>query len=400
MKPDDMGTERPFLSIWQQALAGNQNAQTAWRAERGSQWKWGPDGLKVVQARQEWSVIGCQRFDQNFFDGLTNFVIEVTVDGEAGAAGLSFGDFKDFLGPPLISGKSQRLRLEVNTSTGLWAFYINGKLQRRHWWNGSVATTQDITSGLLSMKTRHARHVVFRDFMIRTYAAECRLSIIITCNRFLQRLRVSLHNWCHQEIPPGTFELLIVNPNSPDGTHDYLTAVAQSYSHIRLHEIQMNSKSSKNKGRMINEAARASQGEWVWLTDADCIFPINSASLVLNHVNQRQNRIYFGQRYHLSTPQTYDLITGRCDSVKDFDQVKQQAPPRAPEIEPWGYTQIVHHSTLKKIPYREGINHFAHSDDIFVKDCQRQQIRLEQIDGLFCLHLAHPFAWNGTTLFL
>jgi hypothetical protein len=37
---------------------------------------------------------------------------------------------------------------------------------------------------------------------------------------------------------------------------------------------------------------------------------------------------------------------------------------------------------------------------MFVEECKRRQIVPEQVEGQFCLHLEHPFAWYGTSVFL
>ena len=89
----------------------------------------------------------------------------------------------------------------------------------------------------------------------------CRLSVIMTCFRFLQRLKLALRNWCHQDqdLPFGAFEVLIVNPESPDGTHEHLATVARSFPHIRVHEIAVGADLSTNKGAMINRAFEASR---------------------------------------------------------------------------------------------------------------------------------------------
>jgi hypothetical protein len=73
---------------------------------------------------------------------------------------------------------------------------------------------------------------------------------------------------------------------------------------------------------------------------------------------------------------------------------------RPPDSAPWGYTQIVHRAILQRVSYREYINHFAHSDSLFIEDCKRQGVIPEQLAGLFCLHLDHSFAWYGTKTFL
>lgn len=55
---------------------------------------------------------------------------------------------------------------------------------------------------------------------------------------------------------------------------------------------------------------------------------------------------------------------------------------------------------MERLPYCEDLFHFASSDNIFIYSCQQRGIPVEQIPGLFCLHLEHPFAWYGTNRFM
>src|SRR5262249_12304622 len=160
---------------------------------------------------------------------------------------------------PLVSGLDAcRLHLEVDAAAGRWAFRVDGRLMESCWWNTDVRSVIDLLDGTLTLKAKRAVNVSFRNLRIETFDASCRLSVIMTCTRFLQRLRVSLRNWCHQDLPTGTYEVLVVNPQSPDGTHEHLAAVARSYLHVRVREIAVGSELACNKGAMINRAVAAS----------------------------------------------------------------------------------------------------------------------------------------------
>lgn len=232
-----------------------------------------------------------------------------------------------------------------------------------------------------------------------TVENSCRLSVIMTCFRFLQRLKLALRNWCNQDLPFGAFEVLIVNPQSPDGTHEHLAAVARSFPHLRLYEIAVGEDLSTNKGAMINRAFEASCGEWIWLTDADCLFPTGCAATVLQQVEGHEQHLFFGQRRRLTAAQTDAVLAGRVDGLHDFDGLAAAANLRV-ENGPWGFTQIVHRRVFERIRYSEEVNHFARTDEIFVNDCRRHKISPKQLQGLFCLHIEHPFAWYGTKYFL
>jgi hypothetical protein len=151
---------------------------------------------------------------------------------------------------------------------------------------------------------------------------------------------------------------------------------------------------------MINRALAETRGQWVWLTDADCLFSRNCLASVLKQIDGMNDHLFYGQRRYLTAAQTDALLAGRVDGLRQFHELARAATQRAFENAPWGYTQIVHRSTFEKVRYREGINHFAHSDNLFVEDCKRQSIMPRQIEGLFCLHLDHPFSWYGTNTFL
>jgi len=384
---------------WRRCATQDPVVLKRWHAE-GGEWIWQPSGVGLCRADREWVSYAWEACGAAMLAASQNFSIEITVSGKANAAGISFGPYKDFLTPVAPDSGKRRLQLEVDNGAGTWAFRVDGRLMPRSWWDSSVRGTEDIMNGVLTLKARRAEQALFEDFRVHAFTSSCRVSVIMTCHRFQQRLRVSLRNWCQQNLPSGAFEVLVVNPGSPDGTHEMMAAVARSFSNVRLRELAVPHDISKNKGKMINHAIRQSRGEWIWLTDADCLFPPNAVEHVLQVVGNRTPKMYYGQRRYLSTEQTDALLSGRLDSIDDFAELSTLADQRHPENAPWGYTQIAHRSVWNRIPYTEQVNHFAHSDEVLIRECHRQRIKLEQIAGLYCLHLDHPFSWYGTDAYL
>jgi len=387
-----------LTAMFEQALAADTTAQGSWQVTEGGPWLWQHDGVRISNGG-EWSALKWKGWGDLKSPALRKFVIEATVSGKAEAAGLSFGPYKDFLARLDTSNSPRHLQLEIDADVGCWAFRVDGQLMNRSWWDAKVRSVEDLLNGTLTLKAKNAETVLFQNLSLNPLLAVCRLSVIMTCFRFVQRLRLALRNWCHQDLPSSAFEVLIVNPESPDGTHELLAAVARGFPHIRVREIAVGADLHTNKGAMINRAFEASRGEWIWLTDADCLFATGSAARVLQQVRGQEQHLFYGQRRRLFPAQTDALLAGRADGLHDFAQLANE-PNLRRENGPWGFTQIVHRPVFEQIRYSEGVNHYARTDDVFVDDCRKHQISPKQVEGLFCLHIEHPFAWYGTKYFL
>ena len=371
-----------------------------WEVVDGGEWSWDADGVRVKGTGTEWIALRWLPWHGDEARTLEHFAITVSVSGDAGAAGLSFGGFKDFLVPLQNDDATHRLELEIDVPAGCWAFRVDDRLMQRAWWDAAVHSIDDLLEGELRLKVRHAKEVQFHDLRLHKQERTCQLSVIITCYRFVQRLRLSLHNWCHQTLPADAYEVLVVNPESPDGTHEHLAAVTRSYPHLRVREITVDAALAMNKGAMINRAIEMSRGRWIWLTDADCMFGADVGASVLSRLNGQTNSLFFGERRFLSAEQTDALLSGRVDPLREFDALASAVEPGRREEFQWGYTQIVHRSTLERLRYTEEFNHFAHSDGVFAEACKRAGVKPRKIPGLFCLHLDHPFSWYGSDMFL
>lgn len=394
-----MDTPKESLNaIFERAIAAGSEVRNSWQVTEGAPWVWQHDGVRINNGG-EWSALKWQGWSDFKSPALRKFVIEATLSGKAEAAGLSFGPYKDFLARLDTTNSSRHLQLQIDADVGCWGFWVDGQLMNRTWWDAKVNSVEDLLNGTLTLKAKKAETVLFQNLTLHPLLTSCRLSVIMTCFRFLQRLKLALRNWCHQDLPFGAYEVLIVNPESPDGTHEHLAAVARGFPHIRVHEIAAGENLSTNKGAMINRAFEASRGEWIWLTDADCLFSPGCAATVLQQVQGQEQHLFYGQRRRLSAAQTDALLAGRADGLHDFADLAAAANGRV-ENGPWGFTQIVHRRVFEQIRYSEGVNHFARTDEIFVDDCRRHRISPKQLDGVFCLHIEHPFAWYGTKYFL
>jgi hypothetical protein len=391
-------TDNWLLGHWRGLLAGEEAERSRWRAH-GGKWTFRDDGVHARAGGDEWVSLESDFLPSRVGSG-PNVVVEVEVSGEAEAAGISFGPYRDLLAP--VTGAQPRtVRLELDAEWGSWSLKVDGRHEPRAWWNDGITSAEDLLGGHLTLKARHADDVLFRDLSVRALERQSRLSVVLTCNRFLQRLRLALRAWCEQDVPVGSLEIIVVNPESPDGTREHVATVARAWQHVRVREVLVPGTLSTNKGAMINRGLDVCEGEWVWLADADCLFPPATAREALRQAELAPRHLYFLRRRHLSAGMTDALLAGRLDPVRDFDRLATAAPVApAEDRAPWGYTQLTPRAALDFVRYREDVNTFAHTDEHFAEDCRRRGYAPRELTGLLCLHLAHPFSWEGTAGFL
>ncbi len=325
-----------------------------------------------------------------------SFLVQARICGTAEAAGISFGPYKDFLTPIDAADGNKLLQLDVDTATGRWGFRVDGLSTARTWWDSAIASVDDIVNGVLTLKAKQAQEVRFDAVTVTRLESSCRLTVVLTCYRFAQRLRLALASWCRQHLPSGGLEVIVVNPGSPDSTHQIVAAMAEAYPDVRVRELEVDAGMARNKGWMINRGLEAAQGEWVWLTDADCVFPPDAAARLFDQCPETSSLVY-GERRHLTASVTDALLAGHLDPANDFEHIAS-THHGTPDIYPWGFTQIVHRSLVERIRYREDLDHFADSDGSFLNACRTAGMRETRLEGVMCLHLAHPFAWYGTNL--
>jgi hypothetical protein len=354
--------------------------------------------MRVGRGNREWSEAAWRPLDAAEIEGADHLIVEAPVWGKAGAAGLSFGAFKDFLAVP-DNGPSRLLQLEIDRGDS-WRFRIEGVLQQPQWWNGAAGGAEDLWGAPLLLKTRWADTAYFGEVALYPLASAPRLTIILTSYRYAQRLRASLANWCRQDAAPGSYEILVVNPGSNDPTHDVIAAAAASFPTVRLAEIAADPAYWRNKGVLINLAAKAARGDYILLTDADCLFASDAVSRILAQVGWDTSRVLYGERRHLAKRTTQAVLAGAIDASGAFAEIARDGTTGQVDRSPWGYAQLIPRELLQSVRYREDVDHYAHTDEFFITACTKRGFAPKFFDGLFCLHLEHPFSWYGTGQFL
>ncbi len=94
------------------------------------------------------------------------------------------------------------------------------------------------------------------------------VSVIICAKNELINLEKNLPAILEQKY--STFEVLVVNDNSEDGTADFLNKLRSKYPHLREVSIFMESRTIQGKRLALSLGLKAAQYEWCVLTDADC----------------------------------------------------------------------------------------------------------------------------------
>jgi hypothetical protein len=379
--------------IWRKSTANEWPFRSQWVAA-GARWDWSHGEARHWGRGYEWSTLTWPGSFRDLVGEERNFAIEATIAGRAAGAGFSFGDFKDFLADPGHSSGRRRLRLELDSDTRLWTFYADGHVMDRRWWDARAATIDDLLDGPFSLKVHHGGEVAFSNVTLAASDPVCHISVIVTCYRFANRLRVTLRNWNQQDLPAGAYEVLIAGPEGPEGPGEQISETPLHRAHIK--RIPVAPELAVNKGLMINRAFEQSRGRWIWLTDADCLFSSSAARQTLEFIRSSPDCLYYGERWNLPQHWTNAALNGKVDGLAEFAELSRVAKTSGPDVGPYGFTQIVHRSVFNRIRYREDVNHFAHTDDQFAANCRRIGLRQERVQGLYCLHLVHPFAWYGT----
>lgn len=361
----------------------------------GARWDWNDGEVRLRGRGEEWAQLTWPAKFRNLIAERRNIALEATVAGRAAAAGFSFGEFKDFLADPGHSTRPRRLRLELDANTRLWTFYADGHVMDRRWWDARARSVDDLLEGTFSLKVRYGEDVTFSDLAVHAEPPVCHISVVVTCFRFANRLRVTLRNWSQQDLPAGSYEVLIAGPDGPEGPGDQLSELSSS-TPASIKRIPVARQLATNKGMMINRAVEQSQGRWIWLTDADCLFSASAARQTLEFLRASPDCLYYGERWNLPRLWTNAALDGKVDGLAEFAELSRVARTSGPDVGPYGFTQIVHRSVFNRIRYREDVNHFAHTDDLFAANCRRIGLRTQRVRGLYCLHLIHPFAWYGT----
>ncbi|MBK7426166.1 MAG: glycosyltransferase [Saprospiraceae bacterium] len=118
-----------------------------------------------------------------------------------------------------------------------------------------------------------------------TVASELSVSVIICTHNTLNTLQPLLHQVLEQQYP--TFECIVVDDGSTDGTSEWLKSLTQNNPNLKILYQDPSAKTLPGKKQALEKGILAASGEIILLTDSDCVIPsrdwISSMLKPFNH---------------------------------------------------------------------------------------------------------------------
>lgn len=99
------------------------------------------------------------------------------------------------------------------------------------------------------------------------------VSVILACKNEADNLPSSLSALSFLKYPQKKLEIIIVNDHSSDDSLKIIQSFARQYSNFKYINLTSSQKAKPGKAGAIMEGIENSKGEFIFITDADCIVP-------------------------------------------------------------------------------------------------------------------------------
>jgi len=227
-----------------------------------------------------------------------------------------------------------------------------------------------------------------------------KVSVLVTCHRFRRRLRHCLQSLARQDLAPGTLEIVVADPKSPDGLAQYLREFATSAPHVRVVRLPLDARYHRNRGYCIDRAFDSSLGEVVVGIDGDIIFPPHLVRVLAEAVAGNPEKVFGVRRVFLDRPTTEGILTGCQDRASEFDRLSRSEGDgqEGSFVGVLGYCQALHRAAFAKARYPREFDAVNQSDIVFVERLGREAgVKPCFLADEKVLHLWHPRNWAGTS---
>lgn len=226
-----------------------------------------------------------------------------------------------------------------------------------------------------------------------------RVSVLVTCFRYLRRFRVCLESLARQALPPGSLEIVVADPESPDGLAEALRAFAARYPQLRMVRLPMDARYHRNRGVGINRAFDASIGQVVIGIDGDLVFPPKLIGTLANRVLASPDRVFGVRRVFVGREDTERILGGQLDPFENFASLSQSDGDgeSGAFVGVLGYCQAVRRDAFARARYPEEFDAVNQSDIVFVERLKKWAgVTPQYLHEESALHLWHPRNWKGT----
>ncbi len=230
-----------------------------------------------------------------------------------------------------------------------------------------------------------------------------RISVLVTCHRYLKRFKVCLDSLAAQHLPDGALEVVVADPGSPDGLASYLKDFAARQKRLRVVHLPLSPRYHRNRGVGINRAFGVSSGQVVVGIDGDIVFPPTLIGELEKQVLGDPRHVYGVRRCFVGRQDTEAILRGELDPTAQFETLSQSGGDgeESPFVGVLGYCQAVHRSAFARARYPEEFDMINQSDIVFVERLGREAgVQPRFLENLAALHLWHPRNWAGTQDFL
>jgi hypothetical protein len=222
------------------------------------------------------------------------------------------------------------------------------------------------------------------------------VSVLVTCHRYLRRLKVCLESLARQTIP---LEIVVADPESPDGLADYLPEFAARHPRLRVVHLPLDVRYHRNRGVGINRAFDASSGRIIVSIDGDIVFAPHTFELFERQLSRAPDQVLGLRRVFVDRAETERVLAGEVDPFGNFERLAA-SPGDGEEnalVGVLGYCQAVHRAAFARARYPEEFDRVNQSDIVFVERLGCLGVRPRFLENERALHLWHPRNWMGTT---
>lgn len=100
-----------------------------------------------------------------------------------------------------------------------------------------------------------------------------KISLILPAYNVAEYIEACIHSCEHQDLPPDSYEIIIVNDGSTDSTPPIIQKLAKIYNNIKIIN-------QDNQGLSVarNNGVKEAQGEFIWFIDSDDTIATNCLS--------------------------------------------------------------------------------------------------------------------------
>jgi cellulose synthase/poly-beta-1,6-N-acetylglucosamine synthase-like glycosyltransferase len=99
------------------------------------------------------------------------------------------------------------------------------------------------------------------------------ISVVVACRNEAENLPACLHSLAGLSYPRERLQIIFVDDGSRDESAAILQAFASQHAHVNVIQLARQDKSLPGKAGAVLEGVSRSQGEFIFLTDADCMVP-------------------------------------------------------------------------------------------------------------------------------